>query len=309
VKNYYYILGVNVNSTEEEIKAAYRKLSLKLHPDTNNGEKFFENRFIDIQEAYQTLSNKSERRKYNRHLRDLEQNEETLLIEKQELTDRFEEMYREKEEELIRNYQLREEGLKNNGIWKKRKQHFAYAFLILISGMFVFGTVSRSKFSSRSADSLTDANPTKTVLINLIYEWNKAHNEKNCRAFFDLFDDSLMYYGKPTDSKRCIENKFLFFQKNPNLRRDIVEQIRVEKINDVTYKGSFLKRVETDIETKYYPSYLVLKKGKKGWRIIIEGDLVTDSNNSRQGTTLIAPGRISSSFECNGNEDAQNPRL
>ena len=246
MKNYYYILGVNVNSSEEEIKAAYRKLSLKLHPDTNNGEKFFENRFIDINEAYQALSDKSERRRYNKHLRDLEKNEEAIIIEKQELKDRFEEMYREKEEELYRNYQLKEERLKNTldqmndkilfkltGIWKKRKQQFAYTFLILISSMFIFSTVSRSKFSSRYADSLKEANQTKTVLINLIYDWNKAHNEKDRSAFFDLFEDSLIYYGKPTKSKLCIENKFLFFQKNPNLCRDIVEQIRIEKINEI----------------------------------------------------------------------------
>lgn len=39
----------------EEIKTAYRKLSLKLHPDQNNGDKFFEERFKDINEAYEEL--------------------------------------------------------------------------------------------------------------------------------------------------------------------------------------------------------------------------------------------------------------
>ena len=57
MKDYYYILGLKENSSSEEIKKAYRKLSLKFHPDKNNGDEFFSERFKEIQQAYETLSN------------------------------------------------------------------------------------------------------------------------------------------------------------------------------------------------------------------------------------------------------------
>jgi len=65
MKDYYYILGVKENSSNEEIKKAYRKLSLKFHPDKNDGDSFFEERFKEIQEAYETLSNSDKRKNYD----------------------------------------------------------------------------------------------------------------------------------------------------------------------------------------------------------------------------------------------------
>jgi DnaJ-class molecular chaperone len=61
MKDYYYILGVSPQSSVEDIKKAYRKLSLKFHPDKNDGDSFFEERFKEIQEAYEVLSNSSKR--------------------------------------------------------------------------------------------------------------------------------------------------------------------------------------------------------------------------------------------------------
>ncbi len=65
MKDYYYILGVKSNSTEKEIKSAYRKLSLKFHPDKNEGDKFFEDRFKEINEAYEILGDLQRRKKYD----------------------------------------------------------------------------------------------------------------------------------------------------------------------------------------------------------------------------------------------------
>ena len=66
MKDYYYILGIEENSTTEEIKKAYRKLSLKFHPDKNNNDKFFTDRFKEINEAYETIGNENNREKYDR---------------------------------------------------------------------------------------------------------------------------------------------------------------------------------------------------------------------------------------------------
>jgi curved DNA-binding protein len=65
-KDYYDILGVKRNASEEEIKKAYRKLALKYHPDRNKGDKKAEERFKEISEAYAVLSNKEKRTQYDR---------------------------------------------------------------------------------------------------------------------------------------------------------------------------------------------------------------------------------------------------
>ena len=70
IKDYYYILGIARNASQEEIKKAYRKLSTKFHPDKNDGDKFFEERFKDINEAYETLVDNTKRKIYDARLRE-----------------------------------------------------------------------------------------------------------------------------------------------------------------------------------------------------------------------------------------------
>lgn len=58
-KNYYEILGLSQNASEEEIKKAYKKLAVKYHPDKNSENKEeAEKKFKEISEAYQILTNK-----------------------------------------------------------------------------------------------------------------------------------------------------------------------------------------------------------------------------------------------------------
>ena len=71
-KDYYQILGVSRTATEKEIKAAYRKLARKHHPDVNPGNAGAEDKFKDISEAYDVLSDADKRKKYDQfgHLGD-----------------------------------------------------------------------------------------------------------------------------------------------------------------------------------------------------------------------------------------------
>lgn len=64
-KDYYNILGVDRTASKEVIKKAYRKLSMKYHPDKNPDDKESEEKFKEINEAYSTLSDTDKRKQYD----------------------------------------------------------------------------------------------------------------------------------------------------------------------------------------------------------------------------------------------------
>ncbi len=64
-KDYYKILGVSKDASQEEIKKAFRKLAVKYHPDKNKGNKEAEEKFKEINEAYAVLSDPEKRKQYD----------------------------------------------------------------------------------------------------------------------------------------------------------------------------------------------------------------------------------------------------
>ncbi|WP_158825579.1 SH3 domain-containing protein [Mucilaginibacter lacusdianchii] len=74
MKDFYYILGLDINCTAVEIGLAYRKLSEKFRPDLNHHDLYFENRYREINEAFDVLSDPVRRSKYNAELKAFEVN-------------------------------------------------------------------------------------------------------------------------------------------------------------------------------------------------------------------------------------------
>src|ERR1700677_1035135 len=66
-RDYYEVLGVGRAATPEEVKKAYRKLAVKYHPDKNPGDKSAEDKFKELGEAYEILSNTDKRAAYDRY--------------------------------------------------------------------------------------------------------------------------------------------------------------------------------------------------------------------------------------------------
>ncbi|AMC10593.1 molecular chaperone DnaJ [Lutibacter profundi] len=82
--DYYKILGLKKNATENEIKKAYRKLARKYHPDLNPNNKEAEKKFKAVNEANEVLSHKENRKKYDKYGKDWEHAEHFEKAQKQQ---------------------------------------------------------------------------------------------------------------------------------------------------------------------------------------------------------------------------------
>lgn len=82
--DYYKVLGVSKTATKKEIKAAYRKLARKYHPDLNPDSKEAEKKFKEINEANEVLSDTENRKKYDKYGKDWKHGEEYEKAQQQQ---------------------------------------------------------------------------------------------------------------------------------------------------------------------------------------------------------------------------------
>ncbi len=77
VKDYYKVLNVSINASNDEIKKAFRSLAKKYHPDRNKDDKDALRKFQEVNEAYEVLSKEESRKKYDQEIFKEKNNQET----------------------------------------------------------------------------------------------------------------------------------------------------------------------------------------------------------------------------------------
>ena len=159
MKNYYELLGLNRNASKEDIKGAYRKLSLKIHPDLNDGDTFFSELFKNINEANEILSNDLKRAEYDAvfFADPAEQKENTeqedLLqrqFEEQKARERQEQKLKQQEEQKAREAKISMVGKMMEETYVPRKREvkkvsFPWFTLIFIVAIAVLAVKIYSK--------------------------------------------------------------------------------------------------------------------------------------------------------------------
>ncbi|MBV5312083.1 MAG: DnaJ domain-containing protein [Prolixibacteraceae bacterium] len=132
MKNYYQILGLESNASKEDIKKAYRTYAAKFHPDKQNGDKFFEERFKEILEAYEILSDDLKRANYDTK-RTNEYSKGASAYNRQTESDQD----REREQKKRREKE-REESDRSEKIKARRNQIFYTSKNISVNGMYIY---------------------------------------------------------------------------------------------------------------------------------------------------------------------------
>ncbi len=124
MKNYYSVLGVKENALEKEIKSAYRKLAKKYHPDNNQGDSFFEERFKQLQEAYEILIDSQKRAHYDFKLKSYQNSkQQERTVNKEAVNREFENEWRKRENDLKDKYK-REQFINETKIREEYETRF-----------------------------------------------------------------------------------------------------------------------------------------------------------------------------------------
>jgi len=128
----------------------------------------------------------------------------------------------------------------------------------------------------------SDLGEDKFQIIDVVEDWNLAHNLSNINMFNRLFDENVNFYQTTLEREKCIEKKEKLLVKYADFTQTIIDEINIEKINSDEVKCSFTKAVTVNSKTTNYPSYLILKKINEEWLITAESDLITDKNVAKQ---------------------------
>jgi len=147
-RNHYDVLGIQRNTSKDVIKSAYRKLSLKFHPDKNPNEPFFDAMFKLINEANEVLSNDNKRHSYDLTLDAFLQSKQSIphdLVRREEELKRKQQELMRKEQDLRRQQmESRKKAVDTSQKRQRGWREVAFLFMVL-SGVFFILAITNAK--------------------------------------------------------------------------------------------------------------------------------------------------------------------
>lgn len=144
--------------------------------------------------------------------------------------------------------------------------------LLLATAYFVF--LNRPQ---KQKDILVNEN-VRSAIKELVYDWNTGLNNANVSSVSSMYAERIVYYRQAMSKGNAAVILSDFFQKNPYFSQQITSEITIDKASNDLVIAAFDKTVSMNGKTNVYPSYLKFSKENNDWKIVEEGDKITDYN-------------------------------
>ena len=146
--------------------------------------------------------------------------------------------------------------------------------VLLAGSYFLFFNKGKKNDTASSAIK----NETAAKLKELMNQWNAGLNSANATVVSALYAERVVYYRQQMSKGNATVLLSNFFQKNPSFYQQITGEITFEKISDNLVVCNFQKKTTLNGKTTDYPSYLKFAEEAGNWKILEEGDKITDYN-------------------------------
>ncbi len=300
MKDYYYILGIDKTATTEQIKHAYRKLSLKFHPDKNDGDKFFEDRFKQIQEAYETLSNPDKRKTYDssnsyskfNHASDAE---EQL---KKEFEKELNKRKKEFEEEIIKKDKKHREEVENLKQRKNRKNSIRSKYWYTISAILIVGITFffRYNLQHNEASPMFDSAAATTTSIASLVDTKPSIIDSKNGILYEADISNSFSYATFTDTQKLAIETFLNLRSNINSRYKFIPETFFDK------SVLMLAREKWGFGKDFHPYYQQGDFNNDGYGDFAIALFETENDTNSKNVILVFNGTKNKTYEINYEE-------
>jgi hypothetical protein len=231
-----------------------------------------------------------------RHLKELGQpfDDYDIELETEKIKKACEESEREeiaKQEQKQREERARmeEEARNRQEIQNEKRTQVLTKAAIVIGAVLLLGALSFAVIYflknrqltpdvTRTVDDLPRSDKIDDILSQLVIEWNNAHSLNSIGRLTDLYHSEALFYGQPLKKDKIYDQKLSLLQKANGFEHKIYGTVDINYINDNEYRCDFVKRVTINQKANDYPSYLIFRKFNNQWKIVIEGDEITDKN-------------------------------
>lgn len=154
----------------------------------------------------------------------------------------------------------------------------AVVLLGLLAGAYFVFLKKNNQGNETSAAQAGISDNDASKLKDMVHQWNNGLNNRNAAEVSALYAERLTYYHSAIskwDAESSLSN---FFYKNPGYNQQITSEITTERINDNMITCNFQKTTNLNGKKTNYPSYLKFSKQGNDWKIVEEGDKITDYN-------------------------------